>query len=164
MSEPVTDNRPALQRCSSHPPRTPRCRMQQFFKKASSIVGDFGHSYIITSPPPSYKPGTVLNTNRRRHGLRDAWVSRRTSGHSDARSLKSGRGFPSSNRSWEVTSTFSSRRLRRWGDHPAPGGLLSNSVRYSSRRTGSRRATRIKNAPACFRKLTEGPLGLNYSR
>ena len=27
----------------------------------SIIVGDFGQSYIIASPPPSYKPGTVLN-------------------------------------------------------------------------------------------------------
>ena len=27
----------------------------------SIIVSDFGQSYIIASPPPSYKPGTVLN-------------------------------------------------------------------------------------------------------
>jgi serine/threonine-protein kinase SRPK3 len=27
----------------------------------SIVVGDFGQSYIVASPPSSYKPGTVLN-------------------------------------------------------------------------------------------------------
>jgi serine/threonine-protein kinase SRPK3 len=31
------------------------------FLQESIVVGDFGQSYIVTSPPPSYEPGTVLN-------------------------------------------------------------------------------------------------------
>ena len=111
----------------------------------SVVVGGFGQSYIVASPPSSYLPGTVLNYQspearfEGRVGLEaDIWGS-------DARSLKSVRALPSSNRS-EVTSTFSGRQLRRWGEHLTPGGLLSNGPGYGLRETASQRASRIKSA------------------
>ena len=115
----------------------------------SIVAGDFGRSYIVASPPSSYEPGTVLNYQppearfEGRVGFEaDIWHS------SDARFLRSARALPSSNRSWGAMSTFSGRQLRRLGDYSSLGGVLSNSGRYGSKRAGSRRASRTKDAPA----------------
>ena len=116
----------------------------------SIIVSDFGQSYIVASPPSSYEPGTVLNYQSPEArfeghvGLEaDIWAL-------GCAIFEIRAGFALFESFLGSDVDILKQMLRHWGDHPTPGGLLSNSARYGSRRTGSQRASRTKNALAYF--------------
>jgi serine/threonine-protein kinase SRPK3 len=105
--------------------------------------GNFGQSYIVASPPSSYEPGTVLNYQspearfEGRVGLEaDIWAL----GCACFALFKSFLG-----------SDILKQMLETLGRLPDPWwAAFEQRALSGSRRTGRQRASRIKNAPACF--------------
>lgn len=146
---------PALQMCqpSLSRPLIIRAWWMHHFSKRMSFWVTSASRTLLHPRPRTTSPPRCLTTFHPRRASKDARLWKRICGRWDARFSRFAQVVRYLSRSLVPAWTYLSRQLGCWDVCPTRSGTLLRSVGDGSKKTGSRRARRLKNVLAyCSRR------------